>query len=88
MADRLGFNQPGPIVVEERIQEGESLRSLLTRLAGKFPHFSESLFDPQTQSLSSEVSILLNNHVNLPQGMDTPLKDGDRIIFLPILAGG
>ncbi len=88
MGDRLGFNQPGPIVVEERIQEGESLRSLMTRLADKFPHFSESLFDPQTQSLSSEVSILLNNHVNLPQGMDTPLRDGDRILFLPILAGG
>ncbi|MGB9698575.1 MAG: MoaD/ThiS family protein [Thermodesulfobacteriota bacterium] len=88
MADRLGFNQPGPIVVEERIQEGESLRALLTHLAERFPHFSESLFDPQTQSLSSEVSILLNNHVNLPQGMDTPLRDGDRILFLPILAGG
>ncbi len=88
MADRLGFDQPGPIVVEERIQEGESLRSLLSRLAGRFPNFSESLFDPQTQSLSSEVSILLNSHVNLPQGMDTPLKDGDCILFLPILAGG
>jgi molybdopterin converting factor small subunit len=88
MADRLGFDQPGPIISEEPVEEGETLRSLLTRLAGRFGHFSEALFDPATQSLSSEVSILINNHINLSQGLDTKLKDGDRILFLPILAGG
>jgi molybdopterin converting factor small subunit len=88
MADRLGFDQPGPIISEEPVEEGETLRSLLTRLAGRFGHFSEALYDPATQSLSSEVSILINNHINLSQGLDTKLKDGDRILFLPILAGG
>jgi molybdopterin converting factor small subunit len=88
MADRLGFDQPGPVILEEPLEDAESLRALLTRLAGRFNHFSENLFDPETQSLSSEVSILINNHINLSQGMDTKLKDGDRILFLPILAGG
>jgi molybdopterin converting factor small subunit len=88
MADRLGFDQPSPVILEEPLEEAESLRALLTRLAGRFNHFSENLFDPQTQSLSSEVSILINNHTNLSQGMDTKLRDGDRILFLPILAGG
>jgi molybdopterin converting factor small subunit len=31
---------------------------------------------------------LINEHVNLSQGMDTRLKNGDRILFLPILGGG
>jgi molybdopterin converting factor small subunit len=88
MADRLGFDQPGPIIVQEPLEEGESLRSLLTRLAGRMEPFAEAVFNPKTQSLSSEVSLLLNNHVDLPQGMDTKLKEGDRILFLPILAGG
>lgn len=88
MADRLGWDHPGPVVLEEPFEDGESLRSLFTRLAARFNHFAEAVFDPQTQSLSSEVSILINNHVNLSQGMDTKLKDGDRILFLPILAGG
>jgi len=88
MADRLGWDQPGPVVLKEPLREGESLRGLLTRLAGRFGQFSEALFDPQTQSLSSEVTIVMNDHINLPQGMDTPLNDGDRILFLPILAGG
>ncbi len=88
MADRLGFDQPGALILEEPVEEGESLRHLLTRLSGRFSNFSEALFDPATQSLSSEVSLLINNHINLSQGLDTKLKDGDRILFLPILAGG
>jgi molybdopterin converting factor small subunit len=88
MADRLGFDQPGPVILEEPMEDGESLRHLLTRLSGRFDHFSENLFDPGTQTLSSEVSLVLNNHVDLPGGMDTKLKDRDRILFLPILAGG
>ena len=88
MADRLGFEQPGPLIVEEPVEEGESLRSVLTRLAGRMASFAEAVFDPRTQSLSSEVSLLFNNHIDLPQGMDTKLKEGDRILFLPILAGG
>jgi len=68
MADRLGFEQPGPLIVEEPVEEGESLRSVLTRLAGRIAPFAEAVFDPRTQSLSSEVSLLLNNHIDLPQG--------------------
>ena len=88
MADRLGFDEPGPVILEEPLEDGESLRHLLTRLSARFSHFSENLFDPATQSLSSEVSLVVNSHVNLPQGMDTRLRDGDRVLFLPILAGG
>ncbi len=88
MADRLGWDQPGPVVIEEPLEEGESLRGLLTRIAARFGHFAEAVFDPRTQSLSSEVSILINDHVNLSQGMDTKLKGGDRLLFLPILGGG
>ena len=88
MAARLGFEGPGPVVLEEPLEEGESLRHLLTRLSGRFSHFCENLFDPGTQSLSSEVTLVFNNHIDLPQGMDTKLRDGDRVLFLPILAGG
>lgn len=88
MADRLGWTQMGPMTTEEPLEEGDSLRSLLNRLAGRFREFPEAVFDPKTQSLSSEVSILINNHINLSQGMDTKLNDGDGILFLPILAGG
>ncbi len=88
IADRLGYDEPGPVITEEVLPEGDSLRGVLNRLAERSSRFSESVFDPATQSLSSEVSLILNDHINLPQGLDTILKTGDRILFLPILAGG
>ncbi len=88
MADRLGWDKPGPLITEEILENGDSLRGLLNRLAEKNSRFPEAVFDPATQSLSSEVSLILNDHVDLPQGLDTPLKNGDRVLFLPILAGG
>ncbi len=50
MADRLGFDQPGPVILEEPLEEGESLRSLLTRLAGRFSHFSETYSTPKPRA--------------------------------------
>lgn len=89
MADRLGFNYPGPVILEEPIEENESLRSLLNHLLKKYPHFSEGLFDPASQSISSEVTIIINDLLPpVSHGLDVILRPGDRIIFLPILAGG
>jgi molybdopterin converting factor small subunit len=88
MADRLGWDEPGPVITEEPFQQGDSLRALLNRLAERNSRFPGAVFDPATQTLSSEVSLILNDHINLPQGLDTILQDGDRVLFLPILAGG
>ncbi len=89
MADRLGWSQPGPMIVEENLEEGDSLRTVLTRLAGRISQFAEAVFDPDRQSFSSEVAIIINDHVqNLSQELEAKLRDGDRILFLPILAGG
>ncbi|MBI5969429.1 MAG: MoaD/ThiS family protein [Deltaproteobacteria bacterium] len=89
MGERLGWSHPEPMSIEEFIEEGETLRSLLNRLVGRISHFQEAVFNPQTQSLSSEVAIVINEHIqNLVQGLETKLQDGDRLLFLPILAGG
>lgn len=77
------------MIREDFFAEGDSLRSLLDRLAGQIENFSEAVFDPRTQSLSSEVALVLNGQIqNLTQGLETKLKGGDHILFLPILAGG
>jgi molybdopterin converting factor small subunit len=76
-------------MMEEEIREGESLRSLLNRLAGRLPQLAGPIFDPETQSLSSEVAVLINDHLDhFSQGLETKLKSGDRIFIFPYLAGG
>ena len=89
ISDRLGESQPGPVIREEPLEAGDSLRTLLTRLAERSRAFAEAVFDLKTQSLSSEVLILINDHVgNVTHGLETRIKEGDGIKFLPILGGG
>jgi len=89
MAGSPGGAQSGTVMMEEEIREGESLRSLLNRLAGRLPQLAGPIFDPETQSLSSEVAVLINDHLDhFSQGLETKLKSGDRIFIFPYLAGG
>jgi molybdopterin converting factor small subunit len=75
--------------MEEAIEEGEPLRSLLRRLAGRSPRFLSSIFDAETQTLSDEVAVVINDRIDhFSRGLETPLKDGDRIMIFPYLAGG
>lgn len=89
MGDYPGWTQARPMVMEEAIEEGDSLRSLLRRLAGRSPQFLDPIFDTETQTLSDEVAVVINDHINnFSQGIETKLKDGDRILIFPYLAGG
>jgi molybdopterin converting factor small subunit len=89
MASSPGGAQSGTVVMDEEIQEGESLRSLLNRLAGRLPQLPVPIFDPETQTLSSEVAVVINDHLDhFSHGLETKLKDGDRIFIFPYLAGG
>ena len=89
MSDRLGWTGPEPMIIEEPLSKEDTLYSVLNRLASKIRDFPESVFDPKTHSLSSEVTIVLNDTVwNMSDGLGVKLKEGDHILFLPILAGG
>ncbi len=89
MGDYPGWAREGPLVLEEAIGEGESLRSMLQRLAGRSPEFFDSIFDSETQTLSDEVALVINDRMDpLSKGLEIPLKDGDRILIFPFLAGG
>jgi molybdopterin converting factor small subunit len=87
--DYPGRTPAGPMVMEEAIEEGDSLRSLLHRLSGRSPQFLGSIFDTETQSLSDEVAIVINDQIDhFSRGLETNLKDGDRILIFPFIAGG
>ena len=77
------------LVLEEPVGEGDTVRDLLNRLAARHQVFREFVFDVNTQELTSLVSVVYNGRLlELVQGVRTPLKDGDNLLFLPAFSGG
>ena len=50
-----------------------------------YPH----LFDPESDTVHPHVRIMVNGQtIQYLQGMNTPLKDGDEVLIIPLASGG
>ncbi|MEE9201962.1 MAG: MoaD/ThiS family protein [Dehalococcoidia bacterium] len=79
----------GRLVLEEDVRDGETLRDFLHRMGEGHRVFREVIFDPRSQQLSRQVTVIYNERLlELAEGLDTLLHDGDRLSFLPAFAGG
>jgi molybdopterin converting factor small subunit len=77
------------LVLEEEVQEGERVGDLFVRLASKYQGFGQIAFDPVARRLSGQVSVIYNGRLlELVEGLDTKLKDGDTLLLLPAFVGG
>lgn len=83
-----------PSVSEESIPEpdeghGQSVRDLVERLAAKYRYFGGEAFDRNTHQLTGTVAIFHNGSaLDFSSGLETVLKDGDVLTFVPVIAGG
>ena len=74
---------------EMEVAVGETVKGLFERLAAENQAFAEYVYDRSTQNLTGRVSVFFNNRVlELLQGLDTEIKDGDFILLVPAYAGG
>jgi adenylyltransferase/sulfurtransferase len=63
---------------------GEALNDLVTQ----YPALKKHLF-AETEELRPFVNLFLGDEdVRHLQGVDTPLKDGDKLMIIPSIAGG
>jgi molybdopterin converting factor small subunit len=73
----------------EEVEDGTTIRELLSNLAGRYPPISKKVFDIETQNLYPEVVMNYNDRVINPHEVyDRSLKDGDRITLIPLAGGG
>ena len=50
---------------------------------------STHLFDPDSGAVLPHVRIMVNGQtIHFLEGMETPLKEGDEVLILPLVSGG
>ena len=93
MAQELGedFQHPSNMrsEIEMNVETGNTVRSLLSYLAGRYDAFEEKIFNLESGKLKSTMVMTLNDRVvSPPEIYDQALKDGDKITILPLHTGG
>ena len=77
------------ILLEKEVREGGSVQELLGGLASEYKAFRESIFDPDLGQILQRVMIVFNDRLlQFPEMKETPLKEGDSVILLPVYTGG
>jgi len=89
LADTLETGRASQNTFEEDLGDCRTVRDLLSRYARMHPEFQRLVFDVRTLSLSPRVAIFRNGRqIELEGGIETTLSDGDRLVLVPVLAGG
>ena len=77
---------------EEQIvlKEGALVRDLLTILAEKHGEpFKKEVYEPESVDLKPHHILSVNGILlNQLEGVETKLRDGDRVILMPVVTGG
>jgi molybdopterin converting factor small subunit len=74
---------------QEPFQEGETLVDLLNRLSSKLPPFGTVIFDSKNQRLYPQVIFIFRDKAgDLQKDFGRKLNNEDKIVFLPMYAGG
>ena len=66
---------------------GRSVGECLDNLEVQFPGIKQELCDEQGQ-LSAFYDIYVNSESTYPEGLTKPVKNGDELTVVPIIAGG
>ena len=68
--------------------QGDTVAEAMNDLMGQYPSLKPHLYNG-TGTLRPFVNLFIGeNNIKDLQGVDTPIKDGDKIMLIPSIAGG
>jgi len=86
---QCGYNSPGNLIIEEEIEDGETLGSVIKRARVARRPLAECIVDPATQNVHGYISIIFNDHlISQLSAKHVRLKSGDTVRLLPTIEGG
>lgn len=79
----------GKAQIKLECKKGVSLLELVDSLTINLPRLRLSLLDEQLEQPKSKVLILVNGkEISVLNGLETKVKDGDEVVFVPVVHGG
>ena len=73
---------------DELDSDGKNVEEVLADLCSRFPELKQNLYEDEG-SIRNFINIYVNDEdIRCADGMQTGLKDGDRIQIVPSIAGG
>ncbi len=90
LAETLGIETTSEEVIsDQESADAQLVRDLVNRLATRYQRFGQIVFDINTQKLTGRVVIFFNGRsLELVNGLETKLSDGDILTFVPLIEGG
>jgi len=86
---RMSSKRVGALILEEKIDQRETLGDLLARLANGNHEAWRAIFDAQTHQMRPAIMTIFNGTILArSEAPQTRLSDGDQIGFRVALAGG
>ncbi len=69
--------------------EGCSVKELVQRITFQLPEMRRNLIAEETKESRPNSLILVNGReISVLSGLETALKDGDEVVFVPVVHGG
>jgi len=83
----LGLTDPGEIAV--CVPDGESILGMIRCLAAERGDFWRRMIDENGQNIHMDVLVILNGRIVNPYDRkEATLREGDEVMFMPMMAGG
>ena len=65
------------------------LRAVIKRIIKEYPKLKRALIDPELQEPKTSMLILVNGkEISVLNSLETMIKDGDEVVFVPVVHGG
>lgn len=82
-------NASGKGKLTMKVKNAVSLRDFIKEIVEEKPKLRRALIDPELEDPRPNTLILVNGReINVLKGLETTLKDGDEVVFVPVLHGG
>lgn len=66
-----------------------SLREAINKVVNEFPRMKQTLIDPELGDPRPNTLIIVNGkEISVLNGLETVLKSGDEVVFVPVSHGG